>query len=256
MIPRIARAIFCSALIVAGAAPPVCAQLSGNLGALTAENAKGYLGPLPKALSGTLNAAVFQTGRVPKTGINFTVGVRLMGVSFDDKDRTYSPTPPPGFTPTEDVAAPTIIGDLNAVSQSGQGGTVLYHPSGFDTDNFAIAVPQLEIGAIAGTRAIVRWISLDVGDSDFGKLDLLGIGGQHSLSQYLPGFPVDLAAGVMWQKFQIGDDLVDVKTLQFNVTGSRKFMVFEPYVGVGFDKLDMKSKYESTTSTPPTKLEF
>src|ERR1043166_191385 len=108
MTPRIARALVGAALVVVFAAPPVAAQLSGNLGALTPENTKGYLGPLPKALSGTLNTAIFQTGHVPGTGINFTIGLHAMGISFDDADRVYTPTDPPGFTGNAQIQAPTI----------------------------------------------------------------------------------------------------------------------------------------------------
>jgi hypothetical protein len=47
---------------------------------------------MSQALSGTLNSAVFQTGRVPKNTFNMTVGLRLMGVGFSDDHRTYTPT--------------------------------------------------------------------------------------------------------------------------------------------------------------------
>ena len=255
MIPRIARAIACAALVVVSAAPPALAQLSANLGALTAENTKGYLKPLSSALSGTLNSAVFQSGRVPKTGVNFTVGVRLMGVSFADDDRLYTPKDPPGFTGIASVQAPTIVGDTRAVLQPGQSGTGLYHPGGFAIDNFAIAVPQLEIGSVFGTRAVVRWISLNVGDADFGKIELFGIGAQHSISQHLPpGFPVDLAAGAFYQTFSIGDDLVKAKSLHLNVTGSKRYGVLEPYVGVGYDNLKLDASYTSTTSVPEQEI--
>jgi len=61
---------------------PAAAQLIENLGALTAENAKKYLEPLPEALSGTMNSAIFTTGNVPVTGINFSIGIKVMGVSL------------------------------------------------------------------------------------------------------------------------------------------------------------------------------
>ena len=87
------------------------------------------------------------------------------------------------------------IGDPHAVAQSGQGGAVIYYPGGFDIENFALAVPQATIGTVFGTRAVVRWISVDVGNTDLGKFDLFGIGVQHSISQYVPVLPIDVAAG-------------------------------------------------------------
>jgi len=225
------------------------AQLSDNLGALTGDNARGYLKPLPKALSATLNSAIYQTGDVPKNAIHFSFGVRLMGVGFDSDSKSYTPTAPPGFTPTETVQAPTVIGDTHAVSQAGQGGATLYHPGGFDISEFAVAVPQVSIGSIFGTRAIIRWISLDLGDSELGKFDYLGYGVQHSLSQYIPACPVDVAAGFFKQSFDIGDnDLITSDALHFNVTGSKRFGMLEPFVGLGYDTFDMDAKYQSTTT--------
>lgn len=233
-------------LIVILVALPARAQLSDNLGALTGDNAKHYLQPLSKALSGTLNSAVFQTGRVPRKTFNLSLGARLMGVGLGNADRTYSPTPPPGFTPTEQVQAPTVIGGTQAVAQQGQGGTTLYHPGGFDLREFAVAVPQLTIGSLFGTWAVVRWISAELGDADLGKLDYLGVGAQHSISQYFPGLPADVAAGLFVQRFKIGDDLVKTRSWTANVTASRRWRVFEPYVGLGLDNFKMDASYTST----------
>lgn len=228
---------------------PAHADLSDNLGALTGENARGYLGPLPEALSATLNSGVFQTGNVPKNTFNFSFGVRAMGIHFSDDDRSYTPAAPPGFTPTETVSAPTVIGDTHAVAQSGSGGTTLYHPGGFDLNEFALAVPQVSIGSIFGTRAVVRWISVDLGDSQLGKLDYVGYGAQHSISQYLPAFPVDLAAGFFAQTLKIGDDdLVKADALHFDVTASKRVGFLEPWASLGWDSLNMDANYTSTTN--------
>lgn len=241
------RPLVLAALALALAAAPASAQLQDNLGSVTEQNAKGYLGPLTKALSGTMNASVFQTGRVPKAGLSIQVGARLMGVTLDDGDRTFRPTAPPGFTPAEDVLAPTVIGDGVAVRQAGAGGTEYYYPGGFDIGEFAFAAPQISIGGVAGTRLIARWISIDVGDSDLGKFSLFGIGGQHSISQYFPGMPVDVAAGVFYQSFSIDDDLLETTALQLNVTASKSFGVIQPYAGLGYDSFKMDAKYESST---------
>ena len=253
MIRRNVWPLVLALLAAAGLSPPAQAQLEDNLGALTGDNARGYLQPLPKALSGTLNSAVFQTGHVPKTGVNFSFGVRLMGVGFKDDDRLYSPTAPPGFTPTASVQAPTVIGDTKAVAQSGQGGTTLYHPGGFNITEFAVGVPQFSIGSVLGTRAIVRWISVDLGDADLGSFNYFGIGGQHSVSQYFPGLPADLAAGFFYQTFSIADDLIDTKAWVLNVTASKRFGMLEPYVGLGYDSFDMDVSYENS-STPGSKI--
>jgi hypothetical protein len=243
-------------LAVASLAAPAAAQLSDNLGALSGDNARRYLQPLSSGLSGTLNASIFPDGKIPIAGLSLNIGVRLMGISFDDKDRLFTPTDPPGFTSTASVQAPTVIGPTQAVAQPGAGGTTLYYPGGFDIQNFAVAVPQLTIGSVFGTRAVVRWIAVDLGDAEIGHLSLFGIGAQHSISRYIPVLPVDLAAGVFYQSFNLGDDLVDAATVHYGLTASKSFGLFTPYATVGLDRFDMKAKYESSSTGETINVDF
>jgi hypothetical protein len=235
---------------VGSLAPPAGAQLAENLGALSGENTEKYLGPLPDALSGTMNSAIFTSGNVPKIGVNFQIGLKLMGVKFDDKDRFFSPTDPPGFTSVPPIEqAPTVIGDPNAVAQSGQGGATTYYPGGFDIDQFAFAAPQLTVGNLMGTRAVVRWFAHDFSAEDFiEKISFFGIGAQHSISQYFDVLPVDLAAGVFYQSFKINEDLVATKAIHVDVTGSRSFGFVQPYAAIGLDSFKMDVSYEDSNS--------
>jgi len=233
------------------------AQLDANLGALAEDNVRGYLQPLAGAVSGTLNSSIFQTGHVPTERPSFHFQANVMGVSFSDDDRTYRPTDPTGFISTEgaDFEAPTIIGSLESIGQNGEAGTVLHHPGGFDLENFTLASPQLEVSGY-GSRAVLRWISLDLGDADLGSLELLGFGLQHSISQYIPDSPIDLAVGGFFQTFSIGDDIVDSKMYHFNVTGSKRYGVLEPYVGVGFDSFDMDANYTDSATDLVVEADF
>ncbi len=240
-------------------ASPALAQLNGNLGALTPENVKGYLNPLPKALSSTLNMAEFQSAAIPIAGFNLTVGIHAMGVTFSDEDNRYTPKDPPGFTSTSSVQAPTVVGNTQAVVQPGQGGTTLYHPGGFDLGQFVIAVPQLAIGSVLGTRAVVRWVQFDAGDSELGKVELFGVGLQHSISRYLSSpLPVDLAIGGMYQTFKLGDnDLIDTKAMHVEVTASKKFgLFFQPYAAIGYDTFSMDVNYDQAGGSQNVKVEF
>lgn len=244
---RIARTLLLVALATFCVTGTASAQLEANLGALDGENAKGYLQPLAKGLSATMSSSIWQTARVPKDGFFITFGARLAGVNFSDDDRTYTPTAPAGFTPLGQVEAPTVLGDPNAVAQPGQGGTTLLHPGGFDVGEFAFGSPQLYVGSVFGTVATVRFITIDIGNADLGKFDLLGIGAMHSISQYMEDAPLDLAVGVFWQQFKIDDTLVDTNGLNFTVMGSKEYGWIQPYVGLGYDTFDMKSEYESET---------
>ena len=237
-------------------AAPAFAQLEANLGALEEENAKGYLTPLSSALSATLSSSIFTTANIGEDVFSAHLQVNVMGVSFKDEDRTYRPTDPTGFQSTETVDAPTVVGDTHAVSQNGENGTLLYHPGGFDLESFTMAAPQLEVSGFLGSRALVRWISIDLGDSDLGSLELFGLGLQHSISQYLVEPPADLAVGIFWQSFQIGNGLVDASGLQLMAMASKQFNVIEPYVGLGFDRFDMKSEYTDDVSGDNISVDF
>lgn len=248
---RILAVTFALALTgLASLAPPAGAQLNENLGALTEENARKYLGPLPDALSGTMNSAIFTTGKVPRLGLNFSVGIKAMGVRFADEDRLFTPTDPPGFTSVAPIQrAPTVVGGGTAVTQNGQGGATVYYPGGFDIPEFLFAAPQLSIGSVMGTRAVIRWAKADFSqDNLINKVSFFGIGGQHSLSQYVPMLPIDLALGVFYQKFKINDELLDTRAFHVDITGSRSFPILQPYGAIGIDSFKMDAFYEDTAN--------
>ena len=237
---------------------PARAQLEANLSNMTDENSEGYLLPLRTGLSGTLNSAIFRTGDVPLEGFTFTIGLKVMSVGFDDEDRTFEPVDPAGFTSTGQISASTVIGDTEATYIPGQGGTTFISPGGFDLENFTLAVPQLTIGNALGTRAVIRYVAIDAGEADLGDISLFGIGAQHSLSQYFPDLPVNLAAGIFYQTFNIVD-IVKLGTTQLNVTASKHYQkYFEPYLGVGLDTFDMEAEYtyDSSGEEEPVKIEF
>jgi hypothetical protein len=250
MIRRNAVRTFLLAVALAAAAGPVSAQLQDNLLGLSDANLAAYLDPLQGALSGTLNSAVFRSGFVPRQELELTVGVAAMAVSFNDGDRTYRPADPPGFTSLQPADVPTVIGPLTGTVVPGQDGLTRIYPGGFNLDGFELAVPQASIGCLFGTRLLVRYFAIDLGDSGVGSdgssgsgdsdlksFKYYGIGGQHSVSQWFPTLPVDLAAGAFYQDFKLGDDTVRLKALQLNLTASRQFGILQPYAGLGYDTI-------------------
>jgi len=258
MTRRIAGTLVVALAVLAGGARSAGAQLADNLGALTGENSRKYLGPLPDALSGTMNAAIFTSGKVPRAGLEFSIGIKAMGVAFADEDRRFTPTDPPGFTSVPPIQqVPTVVGGTTAVSQSGQGGATQYYPGGFDIGEFLFAAPQLTIGSLMGTRAVLRWASGSFGsDNLIDKVSLFGIGAQHSISQYMPAAPVDLALGVFYQSFELNDSLLDTKAFHVDVTASRSFPILQPYAAIGFDTFKMDAAYEDTGTGTSISVDF
>jgi uncharacterized protein DUF6588 len=197
-----------------------------------------------------MNSAIFTSGKVPKVGLNFSIGLKVMGIAFSDADRLFTPTDPPGFTSTPPIQqVPTVVGGRLAVSQSGQGGATQYYPGGFDVGEFLFAAPQLTLGSVMGTRGVLRWASGSFGsDNLIDKVSLFGIGAQHSISQYLPAAPVDLALGVFYQSFKLNDGLLDTKAFHVDVTASRSLPIVQPYAAIGLDSFKMDAAYEDTSN--------
>jgi hypothetical protein len=250
-----------AALAVAGTflwAASAHAQVDANLGGLTGENAEGYLAPLPQAFSAALNTSIFKSADIPVAGLSLKVGVEAMAVGFDEDLRSYTPSHPNYFMPANGgaISVPTVVGDTEAVEVEGESGTALYYPGGLNIEDFALAVPQLQFGNFMGTRGVLRYIALDLGDSDLGELELFGIGAQHSISQYFPLWPIDVAAGIFYQSFSVGDDTIDSNALHFGVQASKHYGVFEPYAVVGFDSYSFEVNYESDVDDSKVNVDF
>lgn len=234
-------ALLCFAVLTASS--PAGAQLTDNLAGMSDENFEGYLGPLNTGLSGTMNAGIFRTGHVPVTGLSIKGSLVIMAVGFADEDMLYKPTYPDGFEPTESAEVPTVIGSEDGVAVPGERGLTQQFPGGFALDGFEIAVPQITVGSFYGTRAVIRYISFDLGDSDIGDFKHFGFGGQHSISQYFPDLPVDVAAGFLWQSFEVGD-VLKAKATHIGVTASKQYLYVQPYVGLGIDTIQTDAQYD------------
>lgn len=222
-------------LIVASSA---AAQVEDQLNGYTKANAEGYLQPLADALGADLNGGIWHTAHIPESGFYISLETHLVAVFFSDEHRTFT------YDGTS-VEVPTVVGEP-------EGGVILpdiaYAP-GFDINSFALAAPQIRIGAFKGTEALFRYIALDVGDTEFGSIDFIGVGGRHSISQWMgPTFPVDVAAGFFWQKFTLGDDLIDAQATTFGVQVGKRFSfgfaAIEPYACISYDTFKMDVTYE------------
>ncbi len=245
----------CALLVLLAAGTCSAVEIEDQLSNYVGDNAKGYLQPLADAIGTTLNSGLFQSAYIPKDGRYFSLDLGVMSALFSDDDKSFDATTPDGFLPQQDASAPTIVGSGEVVEVMGDGGATHFFPGGFDLSSFSIAAPQLRFGSIHGTEALLRYFSLNVGDSDLGSISLFGFGLRHSISQYLKeDFPVDLAGGFFWQSFKLGengagDDLISASAFSFGVQASKRFgqgIAFaEPYAGVSLDQYSLDASYES-----------
>ena len=255
---RYFKCLGCAVLIVA-LAFPAAAQVEDQLSAYTGQNGTGYLQPLTDAFGTSLNDAFYRNAYIPPTGVRVSLEVLVMGVMFSDDDRTFRATTEQGFQPETTVDAPTIVGSGEALVVNGQGGSSFAFPGGFDLNSFGLAVPQVRISSVKGTEGVIRYIAVNTGDAELGDISLFGLGARHSISQYFDEtFPVDIAAGLLWQTFSVGEneagnDLIGLSAFTFGVQGSKRlpagFATFEPYTALSLDTYKMDVEYESDDVT-------
>ena len=248
------RFLGCAALVLL-AASAATAQIEDQLSAYTGDNAEGYLSPLATAIGAGLNSSVWKSAYIPlEDGFHMSFETHVVGLFFDDELRTFMAVTEEGFSPETTAEAPTVVGSGEALIVTGDGGSSFAFPGGFDVNSFALAAPQIRVGAFRGTEVMFRGIGsfeLEEADTELGrKVAFWGLGAHHSISQYMgPDFPVDLAAGVFYQKIQLGDDFIDASAFQVSAQVSKRYMkgVFmaEPWAGLSVDMFSMDVTYES-----------
>jgi len=238
------------ALMLALSSPVSAQLLEQQLSAYTGRNGSAYVAPLVDAFSADLNAGIFHSASIPGAGLRVRLGIRFMSVFFTDKDRTFLATTEGNFRPQQTVEVPTVVGPNGAVYVDGEVPGVRYvFPGGFDLDSFSFAVPQLSIGAVYGTEVLVRYFAFNPGNVGFGALNLYGFGLQHNISQHIGArIPVDLAAGLFWQRFSMGrnergDDLATAEAFTAGLQASKRIGELEPYAGVSYETFSMNVEY-------------
>jgi hypothetical protein len=97
----------------------------------------------------------------------------------------------------------TLFGPTDPVEVTGDAGTVYVFPGGLNVSMLPFAVPQLTVGSVFGTDLTVRYFAYSTNE-DIGKLNLFSWRLRHSISQYVPVLPLDLAVGFYCQQFRLG----------------------------------------------------
>ncbi len=138
----------------------------------------------------------------------------------------------------------TFFGEKGAAVPGTQG--YLVYPPGVNQSSVPTAMPQIAVSTL-GTELMLRYIpAFDIEDVSF---DLFGIGVKHSISQYIPLLPVDIAVQIMYNKFALDgpDLLIETSNLAFNAHASRSFGLVTLYGGLQYESttLDLDYTYKS-----------
>jgi hypothetical protein len=222
----------------------------------TESNGKGYMQPLANSFGACMNSGLYHSAKIPVAGLHLYVGVETMMAVIGDKAKTFSATTEE-FTPKQTVDAPTLFGATQPVVVNGSGATAglqYVFPGGMNIKRIPLAMPQVTVGSIMGTEASLRWLAVNLGE-DIGKLSVFGWGVRHSISQYLPLFPVNLAAGVYMQSFKVGD-VVDASATYFGVQASKSFTMLSLYGGIGMESSKLNIAYESKDGLDKVKFDL
>lgn len=131
-------------------------------------------------------------------------------------------------------------------------------PPGGDYRFLAAGVPQLEIGSWYGTEALIRFVPKVNLGSTIGDFAFYGFGLKHNINQYFKDpKAINLAVQAVYQYTDL-ENSVGVTSSQlkatanifnFNIQASKSIEGwFDVYAGLGYDYLDINSKFTYTLS--------
>jgi hypothetical protein len=225
-------------------------DLEKTLQQFNSNDVKGYIQPLGDLFGANMNAGMFHDAEIAKTGFHLSFQIVAMGSSVGDNQKKYTLNSPTGFNPA--TFSPATLFGLKRDSVVDTKTNLKYFgiADGFvNTSIFPLASPQLTIGDIYGTRALIRFVGTPA-IKGFPAATLWGIGAQHSVSQYIPAIPLDVAAHVFYSKFTFGD-LVNFSGLSIGAEASKSFSVLRVYGGLAWEKSSMELKYAPSNATLP-----
>ena len=249
---------------------------------LAEDNAKGYISPAPTAFGSNMNSGLFHTAKTHAPFLGFDISVKMMLAMVPDEDMIYDfalPDIPIEFdymgqpislSPADiyDNAAPTVFGEdkdelapdpaLLAEALEAQGVSPLTEdqlqqlidehipnipiPPGFDIPGLPLMIPQVSLGLPMKSEVMLRFFPNTKINDDIGEIGFFGIGIKHSISQYIPLCPVNIAGQFAYQSLKFGDIITSNHTA-FNVIASKGLFIFTPYMGLGFENSSFEIDY-------------
>lgn len=241
------------------------------------ENGKEYLNPLVASLNSSLNSGIFNTARVLKP-FRFEVLLNSNITLIPKSNKTFMAKRPdiedpflhtPLYEPDE-VETATFFGDkggrfnLKADYLDYSDIDDIQLPDGANLPAIPFVSPQVNMGLPFGTEIMLRYFPPIQINSDIGKAQFFGFGVKHDLMHYLPlPIPIDLSIYGMYQNFKT-EEVININVLATGVVVGKKFLMFDFYGSLNYNKLDVDVNYESNQViyeapnyiTVPVKIKF
>lgn len=210
------------------------AQIGDRITDLPKDELKGYATPLATWTGTYLNSGGYYSASVSKL-FGFKLSLIGMMIMVPDDQTT--------FNLKDDTESATFFGDKGAAIPGTQGYAV--YPPGINQTSLPAAMPQIAVSTL-GSELMLRFIP-ETTIEDV-TVDLLGIGVKHSISQYIPLIPVDIAVQILYNKVSITSSDLDISTtnLAFNAHASRSFGLLTLYGGLQYEQTTMDIDYTFT----------
>jgi hypothetical protein len=242
-------AVIC-ALTVSGATAQT--DLETALKQYSSAAVAGYIQPVADLFGADMHAGYYHNAWIAESGFSLGFDIIVMGSIVDDAQKYYTANAPAGFTPTTFKTATIFGGKGTSVTNSNNAALEYKGSDGIvNTSIFPLAVPQIRIGSLYGSDLTFRFVAIpNIGDSKFPKITLWGAGLRHSISQYIPNCPVDIATGVYFNSFKIGD-LMDFKGFAVNAQASKAVKIIILYGGLAYESSKMDLTYNTTDPNVP-----
>ncbi len=249
------RVLFFSACVALLASAGVYAQnpFEDAVKQISSDNVRGYVQPFVNSFGANMNSGLYNSAEIDEIGFHLNFRIVAMGTLIGDAEKTYTAASPDPPYPQDPVQTATVFGDLGTVVQGPVPGMEYHYQNGqVKTSIVPFLSPQLTVGNVFGTQAVIRYVPIPERDN-IPKVTLFGIGVRHSISRYLPTFPADLAASAFYQTLDIGD-IFSAKAFNIGAQISKTFSVATLYGGVQYETSSMSLSYTYTGSAQPQRV--
>jgi len=234
------------------------------------DNGIVYVKPLVTAFGTTMNTGLFNTANVLKP-FAFGLNVNMMLAFVPDEDKTFTAIRPDLYivNPIDTTQVIYLYTDeeLESATVFGEDGADFVHnpllddipgldasqldlslPNGANLPAVPFLMPQFNLGLPFGNEIMIRGFPKVEISKDIGDLGFWGVGLKHSVSQYIPLIPIDVAIQAAYQNLYVGD-ILTFSNFNANLEVSKKLLMWTLYTGVGYDITNVSAEYDYTFQT-------
>jgi len=211
-------------------------QIEDRFAQLAEANAVAYAQPFATTLGTAINSGSYHSANIPSM-FSFSISFKGMYIFIPESQKNFTPTLADiGYQANKETA--TIYGDKGAAYAGPDGYIVM--PPGINQSSIPVAYPQ--IGAsFLGTQVLFRYLP-HIPIAENNDLTIFGIGVAHSISQYIPLFPIDLAVQGLYNDVEVSG-IMKLNNFAFNIHASKTLGPLTPYVGLQYEKTSLDLDY-------------